>query len=203
MIEYGTDICQDIAIITPYKNQKDELQKEINHISIGTVHTFQGQEKKIIIFSGVIDDTTKTTFVGTKPNLLNVAFTRGKEQVVYVGNVQVALSSSNHLENAVSTIRDNGVIYSLYDELNDNQHLLKKEGYEIFADEVQDHSSILQLDHQYYSNGMVAGARENAELLKRAITMAEESVVMVSPWIQIMLLMTVFSRRCEAVAKRG
>lgn len=45
--QYGID-KKDIGIITPFTKQKDKLKKEILDVEIGTVHTFQGQEKRLL-----------------------------------------------------------------------------------------------------------------------------------------------------------
>lgn len=58
------------------------LRKSIPGVETGTVHVFQGAEKKYILFSCVIDtaenDSGLCNFIGGKCNLLNVAFSRQK-----------------------------------------------------------------------------------------------------------------------------
>ena len=55
----GQDVNQqDIGIVTPYKLQKQKIQEKLkkrgwNDIAVGTVETFQGQEKDVIIISTV------------------------------------------------------------------------------------------------------------------------------------------------------
>lgn len=75
--------AKDIAIITPYSNQVNLLKKIINNeaVGIGTVHSFQGKDKEAVVFSMVVDsikDYKAMQFIGAKPNMLNVAFTRAK-----------------------------------------------------------------------------------------------------------------------------
>lgn len=59
--------------------------------SIGTVHTFQGKEKEIVIFVLGADETTKSSaqWAADKPNILNVAVTRAKNSLFIVGNKNV------------------------------------------------------------------------------------------------------------------
>lgn len=46
---YGTEILKDIGIITPFSSQAKQLASVINGVEVGTVHTFQGKEKRIIL----------------------------------------------------------------------------------------------------------------------------------------------------------
>lgn len=186
---YGEAYKKDIAIITPFKNQAEKLKQAIKGIDIGTVHTFQGQEKKVILISTVVDQAKKsnlTGFVGRTANLLNVAFTRGKEQVVFVGNVEMALQSNNYLKDAIDTIKERGFIYSIYNnELNINKSGLQLEqALKIFVDDWKNVSSpIGTYMNQHFSNGIIIGANKHYELLQAAFHKAEKSITIVSPWI--------------------
>ncbi|MBY8913762.1 hypothetical protein KY305_13540 [Bacillus sp. YC2] len=185
--EYGESFKTDIAIITPFKNQAEKLKKEIKGIDIGTVHTFQGQEKKVIIISASIDNISKVKFIGGTANLLNVAFTRGKEQVIYVGNVQAALDSNNYLKLAMTVIRERGFIYSIYNNsLNINQDGLQLEkALKIFSDEIKYTltSQIGLYIKQYVKSGILLGPKEHYKFLCEALKRAERSITIISPWI--------------------
>lgn len=84
----------DVGIITPFVNQanliNEELKKEgITNVSAGTVHTLQGSEKSIIILSSAISPVTgkKTMeWVANNHELINVAVTRAKDTLVFVGD---------------------------------------------------------------------------------------------------------------------
>lgn len=52
-----------IAVITPFVNQRNKIQEELNqngitNVDCGTVHAFQGDEKQEIIFSLALTDKT-------------------------------------------------------------------------------------------------------------------------------------------------
>ena len=84
-----------IGILSPFRAQVTALEKAImdnfsydeiekNQITVGTAHSFQGDEKDIMIISWVIADNSpyqSQTFVNND-NLFNVAITRGKNQVI-------------------------------------------------------------------------------------------------------------------------
>lgn len=83
-----------IGVITPFKRQSilinTLLNKEIpefeKNIDVGTVHTFQGAERKIIIFSSVYGSEDGCYFINKAPNLMNVAVSRAKDSFLVFGN---------------------------------------------------------------------------------------------------------------------
>ena len=84
-----------IGIISPFRGQVEAIKKallksfsqatlERHMIDVGTAHTFQGDERDIIIMSWAIADNSfaqSLTFL-QKPNLFNVAVTRAKKQCI-------------------------------------------------------------------------------------------------------------------------
>lgn len=101
----GYDLTCDVGIITPYANQKTLLIKAYGErmnqrqaLKIGSVHQFQGVGFEVIIFSPVIfQRSDKDNFQNAKPNLLNVAVSRAKQQFIVVGNQQRLLSAGGSL----------------------------------------------------------------------------------------------------------
>lgn len=83
-----------IGIITPFRDQKLALQKQLANKMPGvavadTVHRFQGDEKDIIILSTVVTTDCqegKTKFINRNAYLLNVAITRARSTLYVVGN---------------------------------------------------------------------------------------------------------------------
>lgn len=81
----------DAMIITPFVNQKNLLEKLLKEddldrkISVGTIHSLQGQEKDTIILSTAISqNTSRQTYDWIKNNkeLINVAVTRAKNRLI-------------------------------------------------------------------------------------------------------------------------
>ncbi len=110
-----------IGVITPFANQKDcinSMTKEngVNNVTCGTVHAFQGDEKDIIIFSlALTDKTQKKTYDWLKNNkeLINVATSRAKEQLIILSSMQVIerLCGNNETDDIyelVEYVRTNG-----------------------------------------------------------------------------------------------
>lgn len=85
---------KSIGIITPFVNQKRLIEEElkrlqVDHVSCGTVHAFQGDEKEVILFSTAItDQTQQQTYEWLKNNkeLLNVATSRAKDKLILVSS---------------------------------------------------------------------------------------------------------------------
>lgn len=78
----------DIGIITPYMDQVLLIEGMIKDPKpvVGTVDSFQGQERSVILVSTVRSDkTTGIGFVGDKKRL-NVTLSRAKTATIIVGN---------------------------------------------------------------------------------------------------------------------
>jgi energy-coupling factor transporter ATP-binding protein EcfA2 len=78
-----------VGVITPFTDQADTIRKELSDIPIdvGTVHTFQGGERKIILFSTVYGSEDGCAFLDFKPNLMNVAMSRAKDRFIVFGDI--------------------------------------------------------------------------------------------------------------------
>ena len=92
----------DIGVITPYNAQVVLIARTLQNalvgrehllkdIKISTVHSFQGQERRVIIID-FTDDNVPPTHLTAKWNLINVALSRAKEQLVIVGNKDYLLN---------------------------------------------------------------------------------------------------------------
>jgi hypothetical protein len=87
---------EEVAIVTPFKKQARLIEsvlseKGIENIKIGTIHTFQGQEKDhIIVSTGITSKTKQGSFDWVKNNkeLINVMTTRPKKKLTIIADVQ-------------------------------------------------------------------------------------------------------------------
>lgn len=84
-----------IGIISPFRGQVDLIQKALSRvltettirkhqIEVGTAHTFQGDERDIMILSFAVAENSfvqSLTFL-QKPNLFNVAITRARKKLI-------------------------------------------------------------------------------------------------------------------------
>ncbi|HAH94506.1 MAG TPA: DNA helicase, partial [Dielma fastidiosa] len=105
---------QDVAVITPFRKQADLLERQLNEagldfVKVGTIHTFQGDEKqKIIVSSAVTKNTKPSTFNWLKNNqeLINVAVTRARENLVLVTDMRQLHELSQHETNDFIELAD-------------------------------------------------------------------------------------------------
>ncbi len=83
-----------LGIITPFKSQalqikrklKEKMPEQGGNIAVGTVHTFQGSERNIIIFSSVYGSCEQCYFMKNNKNLMNVAVSRAKDSFLVFGS---------------------------------------------------------------------------------------------------------------------
>lgn len=105
----------DIAVITPYRGQsehllhalrsarvpvqrpRDELAEEASlelfegtsgAVAVGTVHRFQGGERRIVLFSTTVTRHESLGFIDDRVHLLNVATSRAKEHLIVIGSAE-------------------------------------------------------------------------------------------------------------------
>ncbi|MBI2971535.1 MAG: AAA family ATPase [Candidatus Aenigmarchaeota archaeon] len=90
---------KSFGIVTLFRSQADLIEEEIEKsdirkiidVTVGTAHTFQGDQRDIIIFSpGVSKGVSKRTMEwinDSTPELINVAVTRARSLLVIVGDI--------------------------------------------------------------------------------------------------------------------
>lgn len=104
----------DVGIVTPFVNQAALINKylidnRIYDVKAGTIHTLQGSEKSVIIMSAALSlKTGQKTMDWIKNNheLINVAVTRAKEQLIFVGDKQAIDTLSKGEENDIKVLSD-------------------------------------------------------------------------------------------------
>lgn len=119
---------KDIAVITPYRRQAELIERTLteegmDHVKVGTIHTFQGDEKdQIILCSGISEASQNGSFNWLKNNqeLLNVATTRAKENLTLICDVsrvkELSQDTTNDFLELVDYIRSDGNYQVAYHE---------------------------------------------------------------------------------------
>eukprot|EP00980_Cylindrotheca_fusiformis_P009826 scaffold2164_cov106-Cylindrotheca_fusiformis.AAC.9 len=126
--------AKDIAVITPYSKQvqliRTELadscrfgqgmekkkKKSIQHVRVGTVDSFQGQEREIVIFSAVRSNSRKELGFLRDSRRLCVAITRAKQGLILIGDPST-LQSCRHWAALLASCEERNCILQTDDQL--------------------------------------------------------------------------------------
>lgn len=109
-----------IAVITPYKGQKREInralikEKLMDKVFVDTVDSFQGDEADIVIFS--VTRAKKKTEFFSKDARLNVAFSRAKKEFIIVGSIDYFVKKygkESKLSKIAEFVKENGSVITL------------------------------------------------------------------------------------------
>ena len=108
-----------IGIISPFRAQVEQLKISVpkvlsdymirkHQIEIGTAHTFQGDERDIMLISWGFANNShpqSITFI-QKPNLFNVAITRAKNKCINFVSHDIETMSEGHFRNYISYCKE-------------------------------------------------------------------------------------------------
>ena len=159
-----------VGIISPFRAQVEQLKVSISkvlsdymikkhQIEIGTAHTFQGDERDIMMISWAVADNsyTQSLMFMQKANLFNVAITRGRNKVINFVSRNPRELPDGHFRNYVSYMQNyqdkkQAVLSGEIDE-NIYKNPLERE----VADKIR------ELDHKVVAGAEIAGL--SADLL--------------------------------------
>ena len=159
-----------VGIISPFRAQVEQLKVSVSkvlsdymikkhQIEIGTAHTFQGDERDIMLISWAIADNSynQSLIFLQKPNLFNVAITRGRNKVINFISRNPRELPEGHFRNYVSYMqlyqdRKQAMLSGEIDE-NIYKNSLEREVAE----------KIRELDHRVVAGADIAGL--SADLL--------------------------------------
>ena len=107
---------EDIAIITPYEDQRNILRNliKVKGLEINTVDGFQGREKEIVVLSLVRGNPHGNIGFLRDYRRLNVAITRAKRKLIIIGNAET-LSADPVYKNLIEYIAKNGYVLNRHE----------------------------------------------------------------------------------------
>lgn len=159
-----------VGIISPFRAQVEQLKISVpkvlsdymikkHQIEIGTAHTFQGDERDIILMSWAFANNSypqSITFL-QKPNLFNVAITRARSKCINFVSHDIETMPEGHFRNYVSFIKQyqERKVSLANNEIDENIYKNKLEK-EIAT-------AIRNLDHKVIAGADIAGL--SADLL--------------------------------------
>jgi hypothetical protein len=166
---YRLPIREIVAVITPFVAQRGVLEKTFRShnlagVQAGTVHTFQGAERPVVLFSPVysLADAPRTLFFDAGTNLLNVAVSRAKDSFLVFGDLRLFDSEKVHLPS--------GKLAAL-----------------LFEDPENEITDVESAQHLKDKPGVrrIATLEEHRATLRRALESAIKQVLIVSPYLSI------------------
>ena len=110
-----SDLGKILGIITPFKAQETIIKNKIKNISylknisVGTVHTFQGAERNIIILSTVYGSKDGCFFINQNDSLMNVAVSRAKDAFLVFGDRNCLDNDSKSASGLLKTFTNNEI----------------------------------------------------------------------------------------------
>ena len=109
----GIDLTE-VAVITPYKDQVELINKLIpqDEIEVDTVDGFQGREKEVIIFSLVRSNERNNIGFLKDIRRLNVSLTRAKKKLIMIGDSET-IASHQVYNNLTNYVEKTGFYYEL------------------------------------------------------------------------------------------
>lgn len=119
-LEENPDLAGEIYVISPFKHVAYKLATALDSIgftkregrkvvNVGTVHTFQGKEAKIVYFVLGADKSSQgaASWAVSDSNMMNVAATRAKEEFYIIGDKTLYASLGSEVANqTISIIED-------------------------------------------------------------------------------------------------
>ena len=104
-----------IGVVTPFRAQELYISELLGQmqiatgIAVGTVHKFQGDERDIMLFSPVVSrgiTQSAAKWVESPPNLVNVAITRAREGLIFVGDLSICRLQDGILGNLAKYVEN-------------------------------------------------------------------------------------------------
>lgn len=97
---YGKELWKIVGVITPFGAQTQAITqacaalgistgKGDGEMTVGTVHSFQGAERPVVIFSAVYSKHADGQFIDRKDSMLNVAVSRAKDSFLVFGDMDL------------------------------------------------------------------------------------------------------------------
>ncbi|WP_430472731.1 AAA domain-containing protein [Thalassospira lucentensis] len=106
---YSKPIDEIMAVVTPFRRQANLIITELenvnlnakpgkkNAITVGTVHSLQGSEREVVLFSSVYDRTNDPKyFFDNEHSMLNVAVSRAKDSFLVFGDMHIFRPGKSH-----------------------------------------------------------------------------------------------------------
>lgn len=168
---YGKQIGSIVAVITPFRAQVTMIADACRTkgltvggergMTIGTVHSLQGAERPVVIFSPTYSKHLSGRFIDSNPSMLNVGVSRAKDSFLVFGDMDIFDSNVGGPQGLLA------------------RALFRSDGNQLAYRPMERHDLAV-------GNIMVLrDAGEHDAFLREAITSAKEEIMIVTPWFQM------------------
>ncbi|MEP3945174.1 AAA domain-containing protein [Ascidiaceihabitans sp.] len=105
--QYSKKLEDIVGIVTPFGRQVQEIKGACaalgisSKMTVGTVHSLQGAERPIIIFSPVYSKHADGQFIDMSPSMLNVTVSRAQDSFLVFGDMDVFSSAAKGTPRAI------------------------------------------------------------------------------------------------------
>jgi hypothetical protein len=174
----GDEIKDIVAVVTPFREQarkiseylkvsKDKsIKEELSQITVGTVHSLQGAERKVILFSPTYSRHNKGRFIDNDKSMLNVAVSRAKDSFLVFGDMSLFNRQS---------VSPTGILAKYLFEYENNELSYEHQYSKVFVREdlvSKEHFPKILVNHE-----------DHDVFLKKVFSEATQRIVIISPWI--------------------
>lgn len=166
--QYAKKLEDIVGVVTPFGRQVQEIKGACaalgisSKMTVGTVHSLQGAERPIIIFSPVYSKHADGQFIDMSPSMLNVTVSRAQDSFLVFGDMDVFSSAAKGTPRAVLA----EVLFSP-----------KGSALEFAAQPRPD----LQISDQSFMT--LRDAAEHDSFLIKALSSSAREFTIVSPWV--------------------
>ncbi|TWP26699.1 hypothetical protein ETU09_09040 [Apibacter muscae] len=174
----GKEIKDIIAVVTPFREQsyriaeylrspKDKsLKEELSLITVGTVHSLQGAEREVILFSPTYSRDNKGGFIDNDRSMLNVAVSRAKDSFLVFGDMSLFNRES---------VSPTGILSKYLFESENNELSYIHQYSKLFVRE--------DLISKKHALEILTNYEEHDVFLKKIFSEATQRIIIISPWL--------------------
>ena len=194
--QYKEPINKIVGIVTPFGAQVAEIKRAIKEsecginiddeedsLTVGTIHSLQGAERKIIIFSMVYSKHANGNFIDDKSSKLNVAISRAKDSFLVFGDMDILDPSSKSPRGALA------------------KYLFANQDNELFFEYIAREDLVKSSNRDYQ---IIKGTEEHDTFLQNSIKNAQKEILIVSPWVRLAAIeITNILNVMEIAVKKG
>lgn len=174
-----------VLIICPYRPHAKRMQQLIeqegidNIVRAGTIHSFQGSEADIVIFDLVVDQPHWRVALFNPDNnelnkrLFNVAITRAKHRLFFVGNIDYCLQKSNK----------DSELRRLLSEIKSSKNVDQIDGKEIFPSLYPNRSNAIAGQIEFTAERMCVTQESFYDYFYQDVKNAKNRIIIYSPFI--------------------